>query len=42
MSVAPTRPHPFAADEPPTLALAAPFAAIYDRFRDRMQGRPLT
>lgn len=39
---APTRPHPAAPDEPPALALAAPVAAIYDRLRDRMQGRPLT
>jgi hemerythrin superfamily protein len=39
---APTRPHPAAPTEPPTLALAAPVAAIYDRMRDRMQGRPQT
>jgi hemerythrin-like domain-containing protein len=39
-SVAPTRPHPHAPDEPPALALAAPVAAIYDRLRDRVQGRP--
>jgi hemerythrin superfamily protein len=39
---APTRPHPMAPDEPPALALAAPVAAIYDRLRDRMQGRPQT
>lgn len=39
---APTRPHPAAPTEPPALALAAPIAAIYDRMRDRMQGRPLT
>jgi hemerythrin superfamily protein len=39
---APTRPHPHAPDEPPGLALAAPVAAIYDRLRDRMQGRPRT
>lgn len=39
---APTRPHPHAPDEPPTLAMAAPVAAIYDRFRDRLQGRPQT
>jgi hemerythrin-like domain-containing protein len=40
--VAPTRPHPAAPDEPPSLALAAPIAAIYDRLRDRLQGRPKT
>ncbi len=40
--LAPTRPHPAAPDEPPVLTLAAPFVAIYDRFRDRVQGRPLT
>lgn len=39
---APTRPHPQAPDQPPALALAAPVAAIYDRLRDRLQGRPLT
>ncbi|MBV9142719.1 MAG: hemerythrin domain-containing protein [Pseudonocardiales bacterium] len=39
---APTRPHPQAPDEPPSLALAAPVAAIYDRLRDRLQKRPLT
>lgn len=39
---APTRPHPHAPNEPPALALAAPVAAIYDRLRDRLQGRPLT
>ncbi|MCQ4041415.1 hemerythrin domain-containing protein [Streptantibioticus rubrisoli] len=39
---APTRPHPNAPDEPPALALAGPVAAIYDRFRDRLQGRPRT
>jgi hemerythrin superfamily protein len=39
---APTRPHPAAPDEPPALALAAPVAAIYDRLRDRLQGRPQT
>lgn len=37
---APTRPHPHAPDTPPALALAAPVAAIYDRLRDRIQGRP--
>lgn len=39
---APTRPHPNAPDEPPALAMAAPVAAIYDRLRDRLQGRPKT
>lgn len=39
---APTRPHPAAPDEPPALTLAAPVAAIYDRLRDRLQGRPQT
>ncbi|MEU3453563.1 hemerythrin domain-containing protein [Micromonospora sp. NPDC006766] len=39
---APTRPHPHAPDKPPVLALAAPVVAIYDRLRDRMQGRPRT
>jgi hemerythrin superfamily protein len=40
--LAPTRPHPAAPEEPPALALAAPVAAIYDRLRDRLQGRPKT
>jgi hemerythrin superfamily protein len=40
--VAPTRPHPKAPEEPPALALAGPVAAIYDRLRDRLQGRPKT
>lgn len=31
-----------APDEPPSLAVAAPVAAIYDRLRDRLQGRPQT
>lgn len=39
---APTRAHPHAPTEPPALALAAPVAAIYDRMRDRLQGRPIT
>lgn len=39
---APTRPHPAAPDKPPALAMAAPVAAIYDRLRDRLQGRPQT
>jgi Hemerythrin HHE cation binding domain len=41
-SVAPTRPHPAAPDHPPALTLAAPFVAIFDRLRDRVQGRPAT
>jgi hemerythrin superfamily protein len=41
-ATAPTRPHPLAPDQPPTLALAAPVAAIYDRLRDRLQRRPTT
>ncbi|MFY9808389.1 MAG: hemerythrin domain-containing protein [Pseudonocardiaceae bacterium] len=39
---APSRPHPHAPDQLPGLALAGPVAAIYDRLRDRLQGRPLT
>lgn len=39
---APTRPHLYAPDKPPALTAAAPVAAIYDRFRDRLQGRPRT
>jgi hemerythrin superfamily protein len=39
---APTRPHPMAPDQPPALAMAAPVAAIYDRVRNRLQGRPKT
>ena len=39
---APTRTHPHAPDRPPVLTLAAPVAAIYDRLRDRVQGRPQT
>ncbi|HET7327823.1 MAG TPA: hypothetical protein VFJ14_11135 [Nocardioidaceae bacterium] len=42
IQTAPTRPHPAAPDEPPSLASAAPVAAIYDRLRDRLQGRPQT
>jgi hypothetical protein len=40
--VAPTRPHVKAPDQPPLLAAAAPVAAIYDRLRDRLHGRPRT
>ncbi|PRX50991.1 hemerythrin HHE cation binding domain-containing protein [Prauserella shujinwangii] len=39
---APTRPHPRAPDRPPGLTFAGPVAAIYDRLRDRLQGRPQT
>jgi len=39
---APTRAHPHAPDQPPALTLAAPVAAVYDRLRDRLQGRPQT
>ncbi|MFK4150072.1 hemerythrin domain-containing protein [Streptomyces sp. NPDC004065] len=39
---APTRPHPGAPDHPPALAVVGPVAAAYDRFRDRLQGRPRT
>jgi hemerythrin-like domain-containing protein len=41
-ATAPTRAHPHAPDEPPGLALAGPIAAVYDRLRDRLQGRPRT
>ena len=41
-SKAPTRAHPHAPDEPPALAMAAPLATIFDRLRDRLQGRPQT
>jgi Zn finger protein HypA/HybF involved in hydrogenase expression/hemerythrin-like domain-containing protein len=40
--VAPTRPHPGAPNHPPVLTLAAPLVAVYDRLRDRLQGRPQT
>jgi hemerythrin superfamily protein len=40
--LAPTRPHPHAPDKPPAEAVVGAIAAIYDRFRDRMQGRPQT
>jgi hemerythrin superfamily protein len=39
---APTRPHPNAPDQPPALTALGPVAAVYDRFRDRLQGRPRT
>jgi hemerythrin superfamily protein len=40
--LAPTRPHPGVPDEPPGEAVLGALAAIYDRLRDRLQGRPLT
>jgi hypothetical protein len=40
--LAPTRPHPRAPDKPPAEAMIGAVAAVYDRFRDRLQGRPLT
>ena len=40
--LAPTRPHPHAPDKPPAEAVIGAIAAIYDRFRDRLQGRPQT
>jgi hemerythrin superfamily protein len=39
---APTRAHPHAPDQPPLLTMAAPVVGIYDRLRDRLQGRPRT
>jgi hemerythrin superfamily protein len=40
--LAPTRPHPNAPDEPPAEAVVGAVAAIVDRVRDRLQGRPNT
>jgi hemerythrin-like domain-containing protein len=40
--LAPTRPHPRAPDKPPAEAMIGAVAAVYDRFRDRLQGRLLT
>jgi hemerythrin superfamily protein len=40
--LAPTRPHPRAPDKPPAEAVIGAVAAVYDRLRDRLQGRPLT
>lgn len=40
--VAPTRPHPHIPDQPPAEAILAAVGAVYDRLRDRLQGRPLT
>ncbi|HUJ66348.1 MAG TPA: hypothetical protein VLX59_12470 [Acidimicrobiales bacterium] len=39
---APARPHPAAPDRPPLLTVAAPFVSVFDRARDRQQGRPAT
>lgn len=40
--LAPTRPHPGLPDQPPAEAVLGAIGAIYDRLRDRLQGRPLT
>jgi hemerythrin-like domain-containing protein len=40
--VAPTRPHPNIPDQPPGEAILGAVGAIYDRLRDRLQGRPNT
>ena len=40
--VAPTRPHPNIPDQPPGEAILGAVGAIYDRLRDRLQGRPQT
>jgi hemerythrin superfamily protein len=40
--VAPTRPHPNIPDQPPGEAILGAIGAIYDRLRDRLQGRPQT
>lgn len=40
--LAPTRPHPNIPDEPPAEAVLGAVGAIYDRLRDRLQGRPQT
>ena len=39
---APTRPHPNIPDRPPGEAVLGAVGAIYDRLRDRLQGRPNT
>jgi hypothetical protein len=39
--VAPTRPHPNIPDHPPGEAVLGPVVAFYDRFRDRLQRRPV-
>jgi len=40
--LAPTRPHPNIPDHPPGEAVLGAVGAIYDRLRDRLQGRPNT
>jgi hemerythrin superfamily protein len=40
--MAPTRPHPDIPDQPPGEVFLGALAAIYDRFRDRLQRRPIT
>lgn len=40
--LAPTRPHPNIPDQPPAEAVLGAVGAIYDRLRDRLQGRPQT
>jgi hemerythrin superfamily protein len=40
--LAPTRPHPNIPDHPPGEAILGAVGAIYDRLRDRLQGRPNT
>jgi hypothetical protein len=40
--LAPTRPHPNIPDQPPGEAILGAVGAIYDRLRDRLQGRPNT
>lgn len=40
--LAPTRPHPNVPDQPPAEAILGAVAAISDRLRDRLQGRPQT
>jgi hemerythrin superfamily protein len=40
--LAPTRPHPNIPDQPPGEAVLGALAAVYDRARDRVQGRPIT
>lgn len=40
--LAPTRPHPRVPDQPPAEAVLGAVAAVYDRLRDRLQGRPPT
>jgi hemerythrin-like domain-containing protein len=40
--LAPTRPHPGLPDRPPAEAILGAVGAVYDRLRDRLQGRPIT